>query len=46
MALVLYIGLVVCAQGFEVTDKRYTVALVIGLLPAFAAYVTLFGGEA
>lgn len=41
MALVLYIGLVVCAQGFEVTDKRYTVALVVGLLPAFAAYVTL-----
>ena len=41
MALVLYIGLVVCAQAFEVTDKRYTIALVAGLLPAFAAYVTL-----
>jgi AGZA family xanthine/uracil permease-like MFS transporter len=41
MALVLYIGLVVCAQAFEVTDKRYAVALVTGLMPAFAAYVTL-----
>jgi AGZA family xanthine/uracil permease-like MFS transporter len=41
MALVLYIGLVVCAQAFEVADKRYAVAVVTGLLPAFAAYVTL-----
>ena len=41
MALVLYIGIVVCAQSFEVTDMRYAPALVVGLLPAFAAYVTL-----
>ncbi|NJO12458.1 MAG: hypothetical protein HC872_02210 [Gammaproteobacteria bacterium] len=41
MALVLYVGIVVCAQSFEVTDKRYTAAVVVGLLPAFAAYVTL-----
>jgi AGZA family xanthine/uracil permease-like MFS transporter len=41
MALVLYVGIIVCAQCFEVTDKRYAPALVVGLLPAFAAYVTL-----
>ena len=41
MALVLYVGIVVCAQSFEVTDRRYTPAVVVGLLPAFAAYVAL-----
>lgn len=41
MTLVLYVGIVVCAQSFEVTDKRYTPAVVIGLLPAFAAYISL-----
>ena len=41
MTLVLYIGIVVCAQSFEVTDRRYTSAVVIGLLPAFAAYAGL-----
>ena len=41
MALVLYVGIVVCAQSFEVTDRRYTPAVIVGLLPAFAAYVAL-----
>ena len=41
MALVLYVGIVVCAQSFEVAERRYTPAVVVGLLPAFAAYVAL-----
>jgi len=41
MALVLFVGIVVCAQSFEATDRRYTAAVVVGLLPALASYVGL-----
>jgi|GEM_PF-4977347 len=40
MALIVWIGLVVFAQNFEVTEKRHYQALAIGLLPALAAFAT------
>ena len=40
MALIVWIGLVVFAQNFEITDKRHYQALAMGLLPAIAAFAT------
>lgn len=41
MALIIFVGIVVCAQSFEASDVKYAPAIVFGLIPALAAYVTL-----
>jgi AGZA family xanthine/uracil permease-like MFS transporter len=41
IAIIFWIGTIIAAQAFEVTDKKYYPAVVIGLLPALAAWVML-----
>jgi adenine/guanine/hypoxanthine permease len=41
IAIILWIGIIIAAQAFEVTDKKYYPAVVIGLLPALAAWAML-----
>ncbi|HEY9848150.1 MAG TPA: NCS2 family permease [Leptolyngbyaceae cyanobacterium] len=41
MAIVLWIGIVIVAQGFEVTPRHHAPAVVVGLLPAIAAWAAL-----
>lgn len=41
MAIVLYIGIVITAQAFQATPKEHAPAVVVGLLPALAAWGTL-----
>ncbi|GAB4152141.1 MAG: NCS2 family permease [Sphingomonadales bacterium] len=38
MAILIWIGMVMCAQPFQVAEKRYMPAVAIGLVPAIAAY--------
>lgn len=39
MPLLIFIGVVVCAQNFEVAERRHMPAIVLGITPAIAAYV-------
>lgn len=41
IAIIFWIGIIIAAQAFEVTDKKYYPAVVVGLLPALAAWVML-----
>jgi adenine/guanine/hypoxanthine permease len=41
MPLIIWIGVTVCAQNFQIAQARHMPAIVMGLLPAFAAYVSL-----
>ena len=41
IAIILWIGIIIAAQAFEVTEKKYYPAVVVGLLPALAAWVML-----
>jgi AGZA family xanthine/uracil permease-like MFS transporter len=41
MAIVLWIGLVISAQAFQATPREHAPAVVVGLLPAIAAWGTL-----
>ncbi len=41
MAIVLWIGIVIAAQAFQVTPKHHAPAVVVGLLPAFAGWAVL-----
>jgi AGZA family xanthine/uracil permease-like MFS transporter len=41
IAIIFWIGTIIAAQAFEVTDKKYYPAVVIGLMPALAAWVML-----
>jgi len=41
IAIILWIGIIIAAQAFEVTDKKYYPAVVVGLLPALAAWTML-----
>lgn len=41
IAIILWIGTIIAAQAFEVTEKKYYPAVVIGLFPALAAYTML-----
>ena len=41
MPILVWIGLVVCAQNFQVAEKRHIPAVVMGLTPAIAGYVGL-----
>jgi len=41
MPILIWIGVVVCAQNFQITEIRHMPAVVLGLTPAIAAYVGL-----
>ena len=41
MPILIWIGIVVCAQNFEISEKKYFPAIIIGLMPAIGAYVGL-----
>ena len=41
IAIILWIGTIITAQAFEVTEKKYYPAVVIGLMPALAAWTML-----
>jgi len=41
IAIIFWIGTIIAAQAFEVTDKKYYPAVIIGLFPALAAWVML-----
>ncbi len=41
IAIILWIGTIIAAQAFEVTEKKYFPAVVVGLFPALAAYTML-----
>jgi len=41
MAIVLYIGLVIAAQAFQVTPKRHAPAVALGLMPGLAGWGAL-----
>jgi adenine/guanine/hypoxanthine permease len=41
MAIVLWIGIVIAAQAFQATPKHHAPAVVIGLLPGIAAWVSV-----
>ncbi len=41
IAIILWIGTIIAAQAFEVTEKKYYPAVIVGLFPALAAWVML-----
>lgn len=41
IAIILWIGTIIAAQAFEVTDRKYFPAVVVGLFPALAAWSML-----
>jgi AGZA family xanthine/uracil permease-like MFS transporter len=41
MAILIWIGVMMCSQAFQVTPARHTPAVVMGLLPALAAFAAL-----
>ncbi|PCI43485.1 MAG: permease [Alphaproteobacteria bacterium] len=41
MALIIWIGIIVCSQNFQVSERKHMPAIVFGLIPAFAAYAGL-----
>jgi len=41
IAIILWIGIIITAQAFEVTEKKYFPAVVVGLMPALAAWTML-----
>jgi AGZA family xanthine/uracil permease-like MFS transporter len=41
IAIILWIGIIICAQAFEVVPKRYIPAVVVGTLPGIAAWAVL-----
>ena len=41
IAIILWIGVIIAAQAFEVTEKKYYPAVVIGLFPGLAAWTML-----
>lgn len=41
LAIILWIGIIITSQAFEVTDRRHMVAVVVGILPGMAAWTML-----
>lgn len=39
MTILIWIGVIMCAQAFQTTDSRYMPAVAVGLIPAIAAFV-------
>ncbi|MEM8867819.1 MAG: NCS2 family permease [Verrucomicrobiota bacterium] len=46
MAILIWIGLMMCAQAFDVVPKRHYPAVAIGLLPGLAAFTALVSKQA
>lgn len=41
MAILIWIGLMMCTQAFEVTPKKHLAAVAVGLLPAIGAFAAI-----
>ena len=41
IAIILWIGIIICAQAYEVVPKRYVPAVVVGTLPGHASWAGL-----
>ena len=41
LAIILWIGIIITSQAFEVTDRKHMVAVVVGLMPGLAAWTML-----
>ncbi len=41
LVIILWIGIIITSQAFEVTDRKYMVAVVVGLMPGMAAWTML-----
>ncbi|MDG2169843.1 MAG: hypothetical protein P8L44_18185, partial [Opitutales bacterium] len=41
LAIILWIGIIITSQAFEVTDRKHMVAMVVGLMPGLAAWTML-----
>jgi len=41
LAIILWIGIIITSQAFEVTDRKHMVAVVVGILPGIAAWTML-----
>jgi AGZA family xanthine/uracil permease-like MFS transporter len=46
LAIIVWVGLVITVQAFQIVESRHIVAVVVGLLPAFAAWGALLGKNA
>jgi AGZA family xanthine/uracil permease-like MFS transporter len=43
LAIIIWVGLIITVQAFQIVPSRHIVAVVVGLLPAFAAWGALLG---
>ncbi|MDA0346570.1 MAG: NCS2 family permease [Verrucomicrobia bacterium] len=41
LAIILWIGIIITSQAFEVTERKHMVAVVVGILPGMAAWTML-----
>ena len=41
LAIILWIGIIITSQAFEVTERKHMVAVVVGILPGLAAWTML-----
>jgi AGZA family xanthine/uracil permease-like MFS transporter len=41
LVIILWIGIIITSQAFEVTDRKHMVAVVVGLMPGLAAWTML-----
>jgi AGZA family xanthine/uracil permease-like MFS transporter len=46
LAIIIWVGLVITVQAFQIVPSRHIIAVVVGLLPAFAAWGALLGKNA
>jgi AGZA family xanthine/uracil permease-like MFS transporter len=46
LAIIIWVGLVITVQAFQIVPSRHIVAVVVGLLPAFAAWGALISKNA
>ncbi|MEO7598809.1 MAG: NCS2 family permease [Opitutus sp.] len=46
LAIIIWVGLVITVQAFQIVPSKHIVAVVVGLLPAFAAWGSLLGKNA
>lgn len=41
MPILIWVGVVMCAQNFQIAERRHMPAVVLGLVPAIAAFISL-----
>jgi len=46
LAIIIWVGLIITVQAFQIVPSRHVVAVVVGLLPALAAWGALLGKNA